>query len=132
MNRENIQKVRDVIAALPRKRFNMTGWAHGGNRYYSEISPSEITHDCDTAACIGGWAVALSAPDETTPFSTDVRERASAFLGIDGSMSMDLFMPNIENWSRITNAHAVRVLDHLLATGEVDWKSTRRVKKAVS
>lgn len=126
MNRENIQKVRDHIAKLPAKRFQMSEWI--ARRGYAE-SPTldEVRHDCGTCACIGGWTLALLSAKRADHFSED---RAADLLGLTEDEAAELFRP--EGWSApglYTRPHAVRVLDHLLATGEVDWESTRRAKK---
>ena len=109
MNRENITKVRDVIAGLPSAEFDMRDW---GN------------HECDTAACIGGWTARVVLNDRS------LTERVCGdALGLTVGQRSTLFYPRgIElpdggYWSPYdaTPTQAVRVLDHLLATGEVDW-----------
>jgi hypothetical protein len=120
MNRENIKKVRDVIAGLRPQRFDMCQWATADDAVH-------LHRDCGTAACIGGWTNALlSSPAEFMDF-----DLAGKRLGITLGQTYKLFMPeDYDVPGHYTRAHAVRVLDHLLETGEVDWQSTRRAKKA--
>lgn len=109
MNRENIQKVRDLIASLPAKRFDM------GN----PLTP----HNCGSAACIGGWANFVRDPSDRGASL----EAAAEWLGLPNPKGLPpLFFPGeftTEGFDPYcaTSAQAVQVLDHLLATGEVDW-----------
>lgn len=133
MNRKNIKKVRDVIAALPRKRFNMEYYAaihDTADECGDDIPAVQLTHTCNTAGCIAGWTVATFA---TRNSSRHTGQRAKNLLGITEAQSHNLFAPpGYDEPGRFSQAHAVRVLDHLLETGKVDWKSTRRAKKAVA
>lgn len=128
MNRENIKKVRDVIASLPRGRFNMGDWVSN-----LDLTPKQLAHTCGTAACIAGWTLAVKSPGSRKRYwdSVDnIEEVAGRYLGLSLDEAKRLFIPpGLSIW-KYTQPHAVRVLDHLLATGEVDWKSTRRAKKA--
>lgn len=115
MNVENIKKVRDYIAALPRARFDMRNWASGQERV-----AGEILHSCGTAACIAGWTNALLAP-KAAPWGV---KTAARHLGLASRAAERLFMPqdiDADDWGDITTAHAVAVLDHLMATGSVSW-----------
>jgi hypothetical protein len=130
MNRRNIKRVRDAIAAAPRAKFDMTSWFSS-----MRVAPAQMLHDCGTAGCIAGWAFALQnqkSKDTIDALTEDyaVDDFAGAWLGLDADTADQLFVPQRISLHAITRAHAVRALDHLLATGEVDWKSTRRVKKA--
>jgi hypothetical protein len=101
VNRENIQKVRDHIARLPPERFNMA----------YPCTP----HGCDSAACIGGWTNFVVGGMGKGMFN------AQRALDLP---SPELFYPTYEgdtNPYDATCAQAVRVLDRLLETGEVDW-----------
>lgn len=104
MNVENIKKVRDHIAGLPPERFSMREW------------------DCGTAACLGGWTERFFVGDEEYLTVASIMD----CLGISPSEAEDLFHPGrfmteTFNPYDATPAQAVRVLDHLLETGEVDW-----------
>lgn len=151
MNRENIKKVRDHIARLPVERFAMDAyfgeretsglsgpWVCGVATDGSKTNLSMVEGACNTCACIAGHALVALAPLENTP--KGIAKRATDLLGLSRGKSGQLFEPNNnDDWFRqnmrlekVTRAHAVRVLDHLLETGEVDWKSTRRAQKAVA
>lgn len=121
MNRKNIKKVRDAIAAVERKRFDMRLWTIGTD------DPRDLVHNCNTAGCIGGWTEGVLLKGRK-----DCRD-ARELLGLTDDEAGELFYAwNGPALRGITQAHAVRVLDHLLETGEVDWKSTRRAKKAAA
>lgn len=111
MNVVNIKRVRDHIAGLEPEQFDM-GW-------WGDINHPQ--HTCDTAACIGGWTEALLSNRalESTP-------EVGALLGLDAMASAALFYPDaigrfVPLSPSTTTTQAVAVLDHLLATGEVDW-----------
>lgn len=130
MNRENITKVRDVIAGLPPERFAMRTYIGVDGLDSSRVTPAAGIKECNSAACAAGWTMVTLKPRSRASHH-DYDAIAGGLLGIDEDGADELFRP--EGWlhDEFTPAHAVRVLDHLLATGEVDWKSTRRAKKAV-
>lgn len=119
-NRANIIKVRDAILAADRRNFDMRCW--------SEPSP----HGCGTCACIGGWAVLTLFPkdDWRRLNSAAGEEEIGRLLGLSHVETDNLFFPiNLPEeiyygggWSIITQKNAAEVLNHLLETGEVDWK----------
>jgi len=130
MNRENIKKVRDVIAALPAARFAMDEWSWN-QVTFRRATAREMLHGCGTVGCIAGWATALADPSGEWRIDGDAAAVAEEWLELDSENADALFTPRTiraDDWTNITRAHAVRVLDHLLETGEVDWKSTRRAK----
>lgn len=108
INVENVRRVRDHIATLNPKQFNMSAWRW----------PQQ---ECGTAACIGGWAEAVLFPDDPDDVgSTDLRDA----LGIREEQWVPLFAPpgwSLRVASPYSQAAAVAVLDHLIETGEVDW-----------
>ena len=96
-------QLRDVIAVLPPERFDMSSW------------------HCGTVACIGGTAEILFFGSIGADRST---ESVGAVLGLNGDQAYELFHPDVErSWSEITTAEAVRVINHYLATGEIDWSA---------
>lgn len=124
MNVEKIKQVRDRIAELPAERFNMGIWAGTlrGDEY--GVFPSQLNHDCGTAACIGGWAEAVAAA-EREDGSIPIAEH---YLDLSNDQADALFYPNVAplglySMSQLKITHAVKVLDHLIETGEVDWAS---------
>lgn len=134
MNRENIQKVRDVIAAADAASFSMAYIYDGEPEGFdpSRDPFGELLNVCGTTACIAGWTLAVCTPTEP-PWRDEMPvTRAASLLGLRPEFEGRwLFAPDgYEDPRRYSRAHAIRVLDHLLATGVVDWKSTRRAKKA--
>lgn len=130
MNRENIQKVRDHIAALDAGRFNMTDYfvlpADEGRDRYTDAARRQygsnaaaLEGSCGTAACIAGHALALLLPEQ--PIPDKPKEVAADLFDIGDDEANELFVPDARTNSRTTPAQAVRVLDHLLETGLVDW-----------
>jgi hypothetical protein len=116
VNRENIKKVRDHIAAVEADRFNMTWWsAIADARDFDHVDPTTLLHDCGTAGCIGGWTNAL--------FGGDGAVAAGETLGITKEQRSQLFFAygTERQLDEITQWHAVAALDHLMETGEVDW-----------
>ena len=138
MNRENIQKVRDRIASLPAKRFSMESYF--GRResslrlaYDNYPEPGATNRDmlegaCNTCACIAGHTLIALTPDSKPP--RDYARAAAKLLGLKPNLALRLFEPNnTDAWfigrgrelSAVTKTQALRVLDHLIQTGEVDW-----------
>lgn len=108
MKPRNIRRVRNRIEKLSPAQFDMS--FYGG-------------HDCDSAACIAGWARAVlhGKPSGTASILTlmadfGLSSREAAFLS-HAKYRDDRYLDP----AGITRAQAVRVLDHLLVSGEVDW-----------
>lgn len=118
INRENMQKVRDLIAALPRRKFCMSHWA-ASKQPHGVFAPVEFTKSgspkCNTVACIGGWTqLAIDGsgqcPDERV---------AAQLLGLSYEQAQKLFYtPYGLGMSSVTNAEAVMVLDDMLARNQ--------------
>jgi hypothetical protein len=119
LNKENIRKLRGVIAGLPDKRFDMSVWVGrrlSNGQLFSIFGRSdELIHDCGTAGCIGGWAEALMREAKSR------RRSARSWLGLTEAQEGSLFMPPGWNGDGFARSQAVAVLDHLLKTGKVDW-----------
>ena len=122
MNIENLKKVRDAVANS--RAFRMCSWA-------SEHRDDDFIggHYCGSSACIAGHAGALMFRERaygSTPIST--YKTVCAWLELDELQANSLFFPVIEldgfNMTQIFKDHAVRCLDHLIETGEVDWMRT--------
>lgn len=117
MNKQNIKLVRDFLANMPDKRkFHMGYWSLEGFLVSAE-DDLEDRHGCGTIACIGGWTEMV--------LNTDVARDA---LGLTGREAQKLFYPfgiDTESWGsewqNVKPRHAVKVLDHLLETGKIDW-----------
>lgn len=126
MNVENILKVADAIEqhSIPDLGFNMSGYiARRGVR-------DQSGHNCQTTACIAGYAAVLSGAVKPDEVDADAHEPGAAFLGLAGEAADSLFFarnhPQYRSrgsrlWERITAPEAIAVLRHLAATGEVDW-----------
>lgn len=113
--RDRMIRLRDFLDALPSEKFNMNEWA-ADSIYKDEV-------ECGTVCCIGGWADML----EHGYLSWHWHE-TGASLGLSPDQTDDLFTarPSGDDgpWFRynsITLPMAVGVLDHYLATGEIDW-----------
>ena len=116
-NVENIRRVIDAIRTgdgHPEIGFNMRTFTPEPQYDYSD-------RGCGTAMCIGGWAFTLATGRRGT--EGDDFEPAVEWLGLDDYRAETLFYPNgMEGWNA-TADHAIAVLEHLIATGEVDWSA---------
>lgn len=127
MNKDNIRKVRDVIASQPAAKFDMARlFTTQDLRDWWILRPDAVLNECGTAACIAGWTLVVFQPEQ---LSTKGAVDAEPYLGLNEGQAFKLFTPPGWKTERYTRAHAVRVLDHLLETGEVNWIDTRRPKK---
>ena len=114
-------QLRDFLAALPDSRFNMDYWCEDISAWDQADLMEETggRPQCGTIACIGGWADVLAGVRRNEGTTVQTGER----LGLDQWRAHDLFHPGPLQvpWGTIPVARAVRVLDHLIETGEVDW-----------
>lgn len=76
--------------------------------------------ECGTVCCIAGWANRLYQPDANKSLF-GATASARHLLGLGFTQSHDLFYPTEYGTGRYTRDDAVKVLDHYLATGKVDW-----------
>lgn len=107
--------VRDRIAALSPHLFNMV----------------DTFPDCGTAGCIMGWTAEVLAVEKMDSDFTWRGDAAARVWGFNNSDNPLFFPSRAEKGKdlmsdgrsgfKATPAQAVRVLDHYLATGEVDW-----------
>jgi len=106
----NLIRLRDFLATLAPERFNIT------RLYYPSSDVFEETK-CGTAACIAGWACTILGEPHGARFE------AQRVLGLNDEQGIALFCPYHyqEEPHKYTLPRAVAVLDHLIATGEVDW-----------
>jgi hypothetical protein len=107
ITRDRILRLRDFLEGLPAEKFDMRVWTNGQ------------VHECGTPACIGGWASRLRGEfmDPT---------RVGKWLGLSVDDARNLFgVTYFEDRTtanfNATTADAVRVLDHYLSTGRIDW-----------
>ncbi len=116
--RERLEYLRDFLLRLPAERFDMRQYARRADGSTNSFAPSELTHDCGTAACVCGWAIALFEPRMFV--GDDIA--AADLLGLEPRMADELFYPTgFGRPGLYPLAHAVAVLTHLIQTGEVDW-----------
>lgn len=105
MNRKNILRVRDAIAAAPSEMVDMTDYG----------SP-----DCGTAGCIIGWTRAVFAPGSN--FGDDGEYLAKAKLELFSEDFEALCYPPLFSRSgSYTQSDVVETLTRLAETGEVRW-----------
>jgi hypothetical protein len=122
-NVQNILTLRDAILAAP-EHFDMRSWTK--SRYPETPTRVELMeHTCGTTACIGGWASALFFPESTHPIYV-AEDEVAYVLGLTDDQVRHLFYPRDDKINGrtpydATNVEAVRVLDHLIETGKVDW-----------
>lgn len=100
--RDRMIRLRNFLATLPPEQFDMETWGD--------------TCECGTPACIGGWCERLFSPDRSI-----FEWEAGALIGLSKADAFDLFFPISQEPYSSTTAQAVQVLDHYLATGEIDW-----------
>jgi len=119
INRENMMKLALHLEDIDKSRFNMGYWVSSYQDEYQEHMEGERLdiHDCGTAGCIAGWAVALKnhgkfhaidadeyeglVLDEDEVFLGDVRHHAAAWLGLSGSQADQLFFFGEDSvWNR--------------------------------
>lgn len=120
VNVENINKVIETIRGLKPERFDMNVWAETRGGWFA--SPERLLTECGTCGCIGGWTNAL--------FDGCGRADARDALGLTHEEANALFYPyglgGPDGQWRITRRQAIRVLEHLRDTGEVDWSKRGR------
>ena len=132
MNRENVLKVADAIEqhSIPDLGFNMSQWV-GRDGEYSDRSG----HQCQTTACIAGWAAAVATGKTMAP------NGPYDFGATDGAGYRKAAVTIAREFMGLTQDHlfwggngyttplkAVAVLRHLAETGEVDWSVADTVK----
>lgn len=122
MNTERLREISDWLKAGAPERggvaaFNMGEW--------------QAESDCGTVCCIGGTACNWYGRNgEERRFGS--LDGARDLLGLKYKEAIDLFYVNGENTDLedITPAWAARCIDHLIATGVVDWEGTRNEPKS--
>ena len=126
----NVENINKVIKALSFEQayFNMRDWTLYTGLH--DISPEYPENICGTPSCIGGWCEAIMVYEgvaEEGDGATYTRDIAD-WLGIEAKDAYDIFYPGcflFENDSRsaydATKEDAIRLLERLAETGEVDW-----------
>lgn len=122
--RDRMIALRNYIAELPPANFKMSTWyAHTFDK---------AANTCGTCACIGGWAALLFElyHDEVSKTPCINTEIVGQHLGLSSHNAWALFYPpgRLNTGSRefdayqATPAQAVKVLDHYLETGAINWR----------
>jgi hypothetical protein len=113
--------LRDLIASVPDERFSIRNYFVKKSRSHWDWDTPEqvIEHTCGTAACVAGWGKFLFDP-KMKHRSTE--ELVADKIGLNQWFMGDMFRPEGYDYKRrYTRDAAVRMLDHFIATGEVDW-----------
>lgn len=112
--RERLMRLRNFLADLPTKKFCMD--------YRSDEADVD---SCDTVCCAGGWGAILFRESLNGCHNS---KSVGHHIGLSEPQAFNLFWPfgqDLENadgdWGDVTPTQFVRVLDHLIAIGEVDW-----------
>lgn len=123
MDKIKIKELRDHIAALPPEQFDMSQW--------------RAERECGTVACLAGWTVELNKSLFGDWLErSDIKGAARLVLQLSQLEANRLFVPIeasilrhpnhpgavLGDLNDVTTEQAVKVLDHLLETGEVDWR----------
>ena len=102
MNTERMMMLADLLDSLPEEKFELAYWVN--DRRQEEDAPNYVdlsVYDCDTTACIAGWAVALKndlAVDNL--YCGDVETQAGEYLDLTMNEAKRLFYYGTETiWS---------------------------------
>jgi hypothetical protein len=138
VNLTNIKLLRDVLVAEAsivdhESTFNMDDWIGGDKSNLPHMpntaSPADIAniiHNCGTSACLAGYAVLISNnfPIGATS-NAEVQPRAQAWLDLTSDQTSHMFFgywaPEFPESDNIPASLAVEYLDHVIATGDVDY-----------
>ena len=111
MNREALQKTRDLLASEVGEKYDQSVWLHL----------------CGSPACVAGFAVAASEGVKVAvSYEESVKDRAQRFLGLTDEEADEMFGFSIykgygdPDW-KPAREDALRMLDHAIETGEVEW-----------
>ena len=112
MDIPRVTQLRDFLATLPPSSFDMSIWG--------------TYESCNTAVCIGGWAVRLFNLKQPPLRGLFVKliageKLVADHLGLTEDQADALFYPPNYKDHYYPLQQAVAVLDHLIETGEVDW-----------
>lgn len=127
MNRERLLRVADAIEKHEIEWLGFNMQTFGGA---DDLDRSE--HNCETVACIGGWAEALRRREAGEPLTArtfasrdwSVRDKAQDWLELTDGDAKKLFALGSHDFDlveHVTPVQAVTVLRHAAKTGEIDW-----------
>lgn len=146
LNIPRLTELADYLDSLPPIKFDLSNWfsIEPGVNLQGIKWDTPITPSCQTCGCIAGEALILFQPD--TPVTLPaVQHRAAELLSLNGYQSETLFTPREydivvedgedtnepdvlpQGWAMtdVTPKSAARVIRHLIATGEADWRVLR-------
>lgn len=109
--------LKDVSNFLRETQFPLGGMAFDMVREFSYRTATE--HPCGSACCIGGWIIARN---DLSPHISPAEAVRTIAPDLTPGQAYELCWPDSDSpgWSA-TPEEAADVIDHLLATGEVDW-----------
>lgn len=121
MNRERLTILRDHLASLPDERVDMrsAGIGADGNRSaWSITTPHALLSQCGTAACIGGWANYLFAPESLGASCAT----AQKLLELTNSQEQALFLPALwaDDLSILSRDDAIAAIQSMLDNPDDD------------
>ena len=128
IHKERILQLADHLDSIPDHQFSMAHWITGTP--YIPDDPD----DCDTVACIAGYAVILFDPQSNTNHPGEIARKAQQLLGLDDDQAQALFTPTSGNDNRcqlqcdyqdVTAADAADTLRTLAETERVHWNCCR-------
>lgn len=140
MNIWLLEQVRNAILAFP-EQYNQSCWFHESGEH------NKNDMRCNTPSCVAGWAIHLGAPDREYVHADVVKTFARALLGLTKEQGDALFdgcpvLPikvideesaffdlTVESVVAPNAEKTAAVIDHLIATGEVDWSVEPIVRK---
>lgn len=120
LNHEHIQSLIDILKVTSNDRdtgFDMSRYVHNYDT------------KCQTPSCMAGWAIwdSEGRPEYIKTLWYNCFSTGRNWLGLSGVQAHALFVPwetvSAEPYdtSDIRTDQAIKVLEHLLETGEVDW-----------
>lgn len=109
----NVENVNKLIEAT--KAYEGFGFQSGGTCFMAVMRDMKVArpYGIGKAEAFGGW---LELP---FPVYNEL------FFGTDYANSFGSYKAGDEMWEKIDKAHALRTLEHLKATGTVDWAATK-------
>ena len=129
MKKRKIRMLADTIEKHAKKKQGIFNSANNRNRVGFNMSNfftekgnfKDHVDNCNTVACIAGWALLMENINPYIPNSSIFIE-AATILGLNDEIADQLFYPSIdEPYNAITTKRAVRVLRELADTGKVNW-----------
>lgn len=97
MNKGRMLLLADLLEKIPEQQFYIGNWfstVYDFDGYESQASAANVKlsiHDCNTAGCIAGWAVALKNDLDLDAFVLNPQDQAKDYLGLDDFQAYKLF-----------------------------------------